>query len=512
MSDQPKSPYFNPLKFASATVVRADAVNAEFAKIRAAFDKLPDPTAIPNGGGAPNYTHYAYADSADGTSNFTTGPANNRDYVGVSVNQPSQTPSEQPEDYTWSRLKGVDGTDGNDGNDGDDGNDGSDGTNGQYTEYRFIRSLFQPVQATGDNPAGTSLSIPDGNTPVWLTQADRDGAGVLLTPWSVWVRLSPYPDPEEYDASQTYYEGQQVTFGGGTYILIVASSVGVAPSGTAQANGTWGVIAAPGNVGDPATPPSGFSATIDLTSTNNGANLRTIADAAGYTGKSDATILFRVPSGVTVTGVPGSGSGAGAGIDTGTWPKSSYSIALSIVVQSGGIVNGGGGRGGNGGSGGAGVSGGAGGHGINQRIELTGITIDSGGTIRGGGGGGGGGSGEFSYGGGNEQIVFNEDSSASAGGGGGGGAPNGLGGVGGTTYGGVSATNGQNGTTSGGGVGGAGADHETAIGSPGGNGGAFGSIGSASTAASGGAPGNAVKRNGFTSPFTNNGTAAGVVG
>ncbi|WP_162895834.1 hypothetical protein [Novosphingobium sp. THN1] len=60
--------------------------------------------------------------------------------------------------------------------------------------------------------------------------------------------------------------------------------------------------------------------------------MRTIADAAGYTGLSDATITFNIPSGVTITGV---GNG-GIAIDSGTWPSASYTIALTIVVQNGG--------------------------------------------------------------------------------------------------------------------------------------------------------------------------------
>lgn len=93
------------------TTALAEVVTNEFYKIEQAFAKLPDPTAVGTGGGAPNYTHYAYADSPDGTANFTTGPAGNRAYVGVATNQPSPTPSEYPEDYRWSRMRGGDSVD-----------------------------------------------------------------------------------------------------------------------------------------------------------------------------------------------------------------------------------------------------------------------------------------------------------------------------------------------------------------------------------------------------------------
>lgn len=504
------SPYYNRLPFSPGTVVKAEAVNAELAKIAAAFDKLPAPTAIPAGGGSPNYTHYAYADSADGTSNFTTGAAGTRAYVGVAVNQPSATPSTNAEDYAWSRLRGTDGSNGAAGSDGSDGAAGDDGLDGNYVEFRFIRSAAPPAQATGSTPAGTTTTIPDGTATLWVTFATRNGAGVIVSTWSPWQRFSPFGAPEAYDNARTYYEGEQVLFGGGTYVLLVASSTGTAPSGTAQPTGVWGVIASPGDVGEPATAPSGFTATIDLTSSNIGLNLRSVADANGYTGKSDATITFRVPSGVVINGAPGAGSGGGPAIDTGFWPTDSYTITLNVVVQSGGIVNGGGGKGGDGGSGFAGTVGGAGGDAIFQRVNLNSVTVDSGGTLRGGGGGGAGGAGSVETFGDPRSGFFTI--LISAGGGGGGGAPNGTGGTGASTYSGTPAANGNNGTTTAGGTGGAGEPEGTATATAGGNGGGFGAAGSAVGALAGGVAGYAVRRNGFTSPYTNNGTVAGTVG
>ena len=483
----------------------AEAVNAEFEKIMQAFAKLPAPTAIPAGGGAPNYTHRAYADSADGTANFTTGAAGDRSYIGFAVNQISPTPSSNPEDYEWARLRGADGEDGAAGNDGEDG---APGANGRRTEFRFIRSPSPPPQAVGNVPPGTTLEIEISNLPVWVTLAERDGDGSLLSPWSPWVRLSPYPDPAPFDSATTYYEGQQVLFNGGTYILTAASSTGVAPSGTAQPSGVWGVVAAPGGIGAPATPPSAFTATIDLTSTSAGHNLRSIAEANGYTGMSDATITFRVPSGVTISGAQGASGAGGPGIDTGTWPTSSHAIALSLVIQNGGIVNGGGGRGGGGGTGRAGTVGGAGGDGVFQRVNMTAITVDAGGILRGGGGGGGGGTGQSERTFVGEELIL----AGSGGGGGGGGAPNGVGGEGGFALSSDTlATAGSAGSGTGGGAGGAGLADAGLTATAGGNGGGFATAGSASGSVGGGAAGQAVRRNGFTSTFTNNGTTVGVV-
>lgn len=237
------------------------------------------------------------------------------------------------------------------------------------------------------------------------------------------------------------------------------------------------MLAAAGDPGTPATPPGAFSATINVSS-GAAVNLRSLADAAGYSGQSDASVTFYVPNGVTITGL----SSGGIGIDTGTWPNTSYSIALTLIVQSGATVTGGGGNGGS--FGGYGLDGG---DAIFVRVPMTGgITIDAGGLVQAGGGGGGAkqtnGIGKF------------------GGGGGGGGAPNGEGGA--PNSGSIADGNpGDDGSGSGGGAGG----------SPGG--GAGGSFGFGGAAASDGTPGGAggyaVRKNGNAVAVTNNGTMTG---
>ena len=470
------NPHYNRgSAIAAHTRAKASDLLSELANIQAGFDSVE--TAIQSieaGGGVAKYTHYAYADSSDGTQNFTTGTPGSRSYVGVLANSASATPSENPANYIWSLFAG---------------------SNGQYQEIRYIRSQSQPARPDfgDDPPAGSASTPPSGTDPLWFTSATRDGSGNLISAWAIYQRLTDFV-AVPYNAGDTYYRDAKVFHGGGTYILIVDSSTGNAPSGTAQANAFWDVIAAPGEEGEPATPPSVFSATIDLT-TATGANLRTLADAAGYTGASDATITFRVPNTVTITGAPD----GGIGIDSGSWPSSSYTIALTLVVQSGGIVRGGGGKGGSGGRYSDGGDATKGGDAIYLREDFTGgITIDSGGTVQAGGGGGGGGAGS--------------PISSAYGGGGGGGAPNGPGGDGFT-----STYDGDPGTTTGGGNGdpGAGSGSSAHAGGDGGNYAATGSVGESGSTYSGGAaanPGYAVRKNGHTATVTNNGTMTGSAG
>lgn len=56
--------------------------------------------------------HIAYADSADGTLNFTTGEAGGRTFIGVYTDTNPGSDSTNPAAYGWTRLRGIDGTNG----------------------------------------------------------------------------------------------------------------------------------------------------------------------------------------------------------------------------------------------------------------------------------------------------------------------------------------------------------------------------------------------------------------
>ena len=374
---------------------------------------------------------------------------------------------------------------------------------GIYRDIKWKRSWSQPATPTGSNPAGWLEALDPGPEPGWFIVAlKRRGTDAVIGVWSTPAASSPGA-ARAYSATETYYLTNLVLFNGGTYVATQNNFSGHAPSGDANANAYWDVYAAPGATGAPATPPSAFSATIDLTS-GSAVNLRTVANANGYTGNSDATVTFRVPNGVTIRGL--AGAPGGIGIDTGTWP-SGYTIALTLVVQSGGVVDGGGGHGGAGGDYGVGAPGAAGGDAIYCRVALSGgITIDSGGTVRGGGGGGGGGGrsgaspapGEPGYAGGS---------------GGGGGAPNGSGGAAGVGDQ-ASGSAGSSGTTGGGGAGGTayadgGAGGTFAANGSSGQTGSSDAYASGSAGGAGGVGGYAVRKNGFTVSVTNNGTMTG---
>lgn len=73
----------------------------------------------PGKDGTSSYTHIAYADSADGKTNFSVSDSS-REYIGMYVDEKA-TDSGNPDDYAWSKIKGSDGTQGIQGKPGADG-------------------------------------------------------------------------------------------------------------------------------------------------------------------------------------------------------------------------------------------------------------------------------------------------------------------------------------------------------------------------------------------------------
>lgn len=69
--------------------------------------------------GKTQYTHIAYANSADGHTDFSVSDSD-REYIGMYVDF-SENDSTEPDDYAWSKIKGADGAQGIPGQPGEDG-------------------------------------------------------------------------------------------------------------------------------------------------------------------------------------------------------------------------------------------------------------------------------------------------------------------------------------------------------------------------------------------------------
>ncbi len=112
--------------------------------------------------GKTQYTHIAYANSADGVTDFSTSDSN-RAYIGMYVDF-NVNDSTTPSDYSWTLVKGADGTQGTPGKAGADGKTpyfhtawsySADGTDGFTTVYPNLNLLTgtstKVVQATDWN-------------------------------------------------------------------------------------------------------------------------------------------------------------------------------------------------------------------------------------------------------------------------------------------------------------------------------------------------------------------------
>ena len=129
--------------------------------------------------GLTSYTHIAYANSADGMTDFTITDSD-RTYIGMYVDF-SQPDSLDPSDYLWSKIKGEDGLDGADGIPGKNGVDGKT----TYLHIAYANSAdgtlgFSVTDSEGKSYIGqyTDFSQPDSITPSdysWTKIKGEDG-------------------------------------------------------------------------------------------------------------------------------------------------------------------------------------------------------------------------------------------------------------------------------------------------------------------------------------------------
>lgn len=169
----------------------------------------------PGADGTPRYIWVAYANSADGTADFTTGEPGARTYIGVSPNQVTAIEGTNPAAYSWAKVQGE---------------RGAAGENGQRTSFVFRRAATQPATPTSGvtPPAGWSDAPPvqtDPPLPLWQTSADfRDG--VRLTAWASPIKLTAASLADLDPIAAAVLAGKARVFRQATPPLAVVSSEG----------------------------------------------------------------------------------------------------------------------------------------------------------------------------------------------------------------------------------------------------------------------------------------------
>ena len=121
----------------------------------------------PGADGKTPYLHIAYANSADGSSGFSTSDSTNKLYIGQYTDY-TQSDSTDPSKYAWTKIKGDPGQDGADGQDGKDGAPGKDGADGKDgTDGIGIKSITEYYAVSSSNttaPTSWSTSVPTMTT------------------------------------------------------------------------------------------------------------------------------------------------------------------------------------------------------------------------------------------------------------------------------------------------------------------------------------------------------------
>ena len=119
------------------------------------------------------HVYIAYADSADGTVNFSFEPGN-RSYMGQLASY-SDTQSQTPSDYTWSKVMGPQGEGGEKGDKGDKGDPGEQGPQGEPGEKGDTGE--QGPQGEQGAKGDTGAQGPKGDTGAQGPQGEQGEKG-----------------------------------------------------------------------------------------------------------------------------------------------------------------------------------------------------------------------------------------------------------------------------------------------------------------------------------------------
>lgn len=319
----------------------------------------------PGKDGMSSYTHIAYANSADGKTDFSVSDSN-RDYVGMYVDS-SITDSNDPTDYAWSKIKGADGAQGIPGKAGADGKtpylhiayaNSADGKTGfsttESTDKLYIGQYTDYVAEDSTDPAKYAWSKIKGED----GKDGEDGVGIEdveeyyavsssnTTPPSTWSTSVPTMTT----ANKYLWNYEKIIYSDETFRESEKRVIGVygnTGSTGAQGNGISSItnyyLASASNSGI-TTASSGWTTTMQTTTTSkkylwnyekiaytNGTSVNTTPviigthGATGPTGPAGAD--GKDGRGVSSAAVTYQASSNGTVVPTGTWSSSVPSVS-----------------------------------------------------------------------------------------------------------------------------------------------------------------------------------------
>lgn len=215
----------------------------------------------PGTDGRTQYTHIAYANSADGTKDFSVSDSN-REYIGMYVDF-ELLDSTDPSKYAWSKIKGADGADGVPGKPGADGRtpyfhvaysnsaDGSkdfsvsDSTNkqyiGQYTDFTqadstdYRKYAWTKIKGEDGHDGADGVGIKNV-TKYYLASEKNSGITVNTPGWTTTMQTMT-------EAKKYLWSYEIIAYTDGTSTKTTPVIIGV--HGQNGEDGTSGIIVSP---------------------------------------------------------------------------------------------------------------------------------------------------------------------------------------------------------------------------------------------------------------------------
>lgn len=215
----------------------------------------------PGTDGRTQYTHIAYANSADGTKDFSVSDSN-REYIGMYVDF-ELLDSTDPSKYAWSKIKGADGADGVPGKPGTDGRtpyfhvaysnsaDGSkdfsvsDSTNkqyiGQYTDFTqadstdYRKYAWTKIKGEDGHDGADGVGIKNV-TKYYLASEKNSGITVNTPGWTTTMQTMT-------EAKKYLWSYEIIVYTNGTSTKTTPVIIGV--HGQNGEDGTSGIIVSP---------------------------------------------------------------------------------------------------------------------------------------------------------------------------------------------------------------------------------------------------------------------------
>lgn len=215
----------------------------------------------PGADGRTQYTHIAYANSADGTKDFSVSDSN-REYIGMYVDF-ELLDSTDPSKYAWSKIKGADGADGVPGKPGADGRtpyfhvaysnsaDGSkdfsvsDSTNkqyiGQYTDFTqadstdYRKYAWTKIKGEDGHDGADGVGIKNV-TKYYLASEKNSGITVNTPGWTTTMQTMT-------EAKKYLWSYEIIAYTDGTSTKTTPVIIGV--HGQNGEDGTSGIIVSP---------------------------------------------------------------------------------------------------------------------------------------------------------------------------------------------------------------------------------------------------------------------------